>query len=404
MIINNPIILHISSEHSSFDDRIFYKELISLSKFYNCYLISGGNNNGMLNTMGNELLPKGVYNNITVLPYPIKPVKNIIIRVIRKFIPMLFYYFYNKYSCYKLIQLCNEYNLKPSILHYHDLNFSICAKILQKVFNCKLIFDCHEFYFSYFFYELTYNNLKKASKSILSLKNAVRSSDATISVTKNLDNIISLMNNNKNHIILYNCSNLPIFNNYHFNENDKIVLIHEGSLKFDRGLKLMLELFTDTYFYDKIKLKIVGRILGKELDYFNKKKIEYNIDDSMIEITGWIDYENLYNYLSGTIGIILFEKTFNAYYSMPNKLFNYINANLPILCTSCSELSDFINNNKIGYIVDRNITSIKEGIFELISNYDYYLSNIKNIQQLFSWENERKKLLLLYKDLLYKKI
>ena len=399
--MNNPkpTILHISNEHPSFDCRIFYKELISLSKHYNCYLIAGGNSDGMLTTMGKELRPVGVYNGITVIPYPIKLVKNIILRAFRKFFPFIFFPIYDNLCCYKLITLCKKYNITPSLLHYHDLDFSKYAKKLKQYFNCKLIFDCHEFYFSYFFRKLTFGNLKKASKNLLLLKDAVRTADTTISVTRNLDNIISLMNNNQNHAIVYNCSVLPIINNP-WDRNGKIVLVHEGTMSFNRGLKLMLELFTDVFFRDRIKLKIVGSISGKELEYFEAKKKEYDIDDSMIELTGWIDYEMLHEHLFGAIGLLFFEKTFNTYYGMPNKLYNYLNAGLPILSTHLAESSEFISNNKIGCIVERNITSIKNGLNEMIINYDYYMNNVINARQVYSWENEEKKLFSIYEILL----
>jgi len=397
---SKPDVLLISNRHPTFDCRIFYKEAVSLAKIYNCYVISGGNSGGMLTTMGNELRPKGVYKGVNVLPYPYSPVKlNIFIRAFRKFFPCIFNYIYNIFFFKKLIKICKENNIEPSIIHYHDLDFSNIAKKLQLYFNCKLIFDCHEFYFSYFLRSLNYKNLKKASKSLLMLKDAVRNADTTISVTKHLDNIISLMNNNKTHHLIYNCSDLPLIDNKR-NKNEKIVLLHEGYMIFSRGFKLMLELFTDPFFRENVKLKILGSLSEELLEYYNEKKSEYNLDDSMIEFTGWIDYENIHKHLTGTIGIMFFEKTFNAFYSMPNKLFNYIKAGIPILTIYCSEISDLIETNKIGFIVEREITSIKNGINEIITNYDSYKENVLNIQHQYSWENEEKKLFKIYENLL----
>jgi hypothetical protein len=399
-------ILHISDNHSSFDDRIFYKELVSLSEYYNCYLISGGNTDGMLNTMGKELRPQGVYNNVSIIPYPIKERKNIFVRALRKFFPGIFNIIFDGIYYRKLRKMCIKNDIKPSILHYHDLGFYEIAKKLQKYFQCKLIFDCHEFYFSYFFEKkMNYSNLKKAARSLLLLKNVVCAADATISVTKNLDNIISLMNNNKRHIVVYNSSLLPITNNSVVaNELDegggKFVLVHEGTLSFNRGLKLMIELFKDDFFRNQVKLKIIGNIAGKEFEYFEQKRKEYDINSSMIEFIGWIDYNDLAKYLTGKIGLLFFEKTFNTYYGMPNKLFNYINAGLPILSTNCAESSDFIYYNKVGYIVERNIDSIKIGINEIISNYNYYLENITKARQLYAWKNDQNKLLSLYDELI----
>jgi glycosyltransferase involved in cell wall biosynthesis len=394
-------ILHISSDHSSFDDRIFYKELISLSEHYNCYLIAGGNSAGMLTKMGNKLCTSpGIYNSVNIIPYPLL-VKNIFARAFRKFFPNIYNLFFNEFIYRKIVQLCIKNNIRPVILHYHDLSFFKVAKRMQIYFHCKLIFDCHEFYFSYYIEKkFNYRNLQKSAKSLLYLKNAVHNADATISVTKNLDNIVSLMSSNQKHIVVYNSSIFPVMEKQKNVNSNKVTLIHEGSLKFNRGLSLMLELFEDDFFRKQSFLRIVGNLPDKELNYFQKKKNDYAIDDTMIEITGWIDYENVYEYLSGDIGIIFFEKTFNAYYSMPNKLFNYINAGLLILSVQCAESSELITANKIGVIVERDIDSIKEGLHELITNYDYYQQNVRNTQELFSWKNEEIKLLSLYKNLL----
>lgn len=390
------VILHISNGHASFDDRIFYKELVSLSKYYDCYLIAGNNGYGMLTTIGKEVRASGVYNKVHILPYPLIKIKNIFARIFRKFFP----YIYENILFNRIIELCKINGICPSIIHYHDLDFSHIAIKIKDYFNAKLIFDCHEFYFSYHFDNgLNWLSLRRASKSIMYLKKTVRNSDAVISVTKNLDNIVSIMMKNDNHIIIYNSSMQPPVTTKRKIEG-KIVLVHEGSMKFNRGLELMLNLFTDNFFREQIKLKIIGDISGVEKDYFEKLKKEYLINDSMIETTGWVSYEKLYQHLTGNIGIIFFEKKFNAYYSMPNKLFNYINAALPILSVHCAELSDFIIYNKIGCIVERNLESIKQGLNELIVNYDYYLENIISIQQSYSWKNEEKKLLELYGGLL----
>jgi glycosyltransferase involved in cell wall biosynthesis len=162
----------------------------------------------------------------------------------------------------------------------------------------------------------------------------------------------------------------------------------------------MLELFTDEYFRNNVKLKIIGSLKGAEETFFYDFCKEYKIDNNMVEVTGWIPYEKLPDYLFGNIGIIFFEKTFNAYYSMPIKLFNYISASMPILSTHCAELSEFIEYNKIGCIVERDISSIKTGLKELVSNYSFYLKNIQNIQYSVSWETEKSKLLGLYQNLL----
>jgi hypothetical protein len=221
-------ILHISNAHSSFDDRIFYKELVSLSSQYACYLIAGGNKKGLLTTMGSDMVPTGIYNDVHITPFPVKYHVNIIVRAFRKLFPAVYRAIYNFVCVKRLIAICRRNTIKPVIIHFHDLGLADVAKRIKEYFNAKLIFDCHEFYFGYPLANgLNYLNLLRASKSLIALKNAVRNSDGVISVSKNMDNIISLMMKNDNHIVVYNSSVQPPATEKR-ELKDKVVLVHEG--------------------------------------------------------------------------------------------------------------------------------------------------------------------------------
>lgn len=398
-------IVHITDTHCSFDDRIFYKELVSFAKKYECYQIVLSADKSVLRDMGGNIIKPGKYNNVNCIQMQFSGGNIFIIKCIRKFLPKI----YKNLKYFKLDKKIIKYfklnNITPSIIHYHDLTFYKTAYAISQYYNCKLIFDCHEFYFSYPFDNgLTRKHLRLASAELLRLKRAVKNSNYVISVTKNLDSIISLIKKDENHSVIYNSSIIPLNNKDKIiNPEKKLTLVHEGSIGFDRGLKLMLDMFKDDYIRNNFKLKIIGKIGGREKEYFDSKVKELNLNEENLECTGWVKYEELSNYLKGDIGIIFFEKTFNAYFSMPNRLFNYHCAGIPVICSKCADLTDMILSTKTGVMFERNIDSLRDALKTIKENYVEYYNNVRNEAYKYHWDLQETNLYSIYEEVLNNK-
>lgn len=392
-----PQILHLTNGHSTFDDRIYYKELKSLTNKFECFELVASIDEKSIFTMGNKKLPIGVYDNIHCLAY--KKIKhNFFWKCMNKALPIIKSYL--EYT--KINNILVKNGIKPVIIHYHEIELTDVVIKLKKIFKCKTIFDCHEFYFSYPFNSgLTRKTLRHSSKMLLKMKKTFLSVDYVISVTKTLDNIISIIRKDNNHSVIYNSSIFPMNSEKRELISDKkIVLLHEGSMPFTRGLKLMLEIFKNEYIKENFQLRIVGTLSGKEKEYYEKKIKEYNLTEDNIYYTGWVDYLSLPDQLKGDIGILFFEKSFNTFYSMPNKLFNYSVTGIPLLATHCADLTETIDNLKCGITVERNVNSVVNGLKELVNNYSFYQTNVLKIQEQFHWTTEESKLISLYEKVL----
>ncbi|MDG1452317.1 MAG: glycosyltransferase, partial [Polaribacter sp.] len=83
-------------------------------------------------------------------------------------------------------------------------------------------------------------------------------------------------------------------------------------------------------------------------------------------------------------------------FSLPNKLFDFIHAGIPIVAGNMPEISRIINQYKVGVIVDDYTPKkIAEKINELLAD-KILLATIKKNQQetkeILCWETEAKKL------------
>jgi glycosyltransferase involved in cell wall biosynthesis len=185
--------------------------------------------------------------------------------------------------------------------------------------------------------------------------------------------------------------------------NEKITLCHEGSLTFNRGLKEVISVIE--ILRDKVKLKIIGDIYGAEKKWFNSEVSKRGLSNN-IEITGWINYRDIGKSLHGcNAGLILFRECMqNRLSGPPNKLFNYMNAGLPVVSVDFPEMRKVITEEKCGILIkNQSVNAIVEAINQLISNPDSILemgrSGQKAIREKYCWDKMEQYLVSAYEKL-----
>jgi len=92
----------------------------------------------------------------------------------------------------------------------------------------------------------------------------------------------------------------------------------------------------------------------------------------------------------------------NYRYSLPNKLFDYIQAGLPVLATNLPEVQKIVTDYDVGLIIeDTEPSKIAVGMKEMMANNDRadrWKTNLKLAAEELCWENEKKKLIEIFKD------
>lgn len=122
------------------------------------------------------------------------------------------------------------------------------------------------------------------------------------------------------------------------------------------------------------------------------------LTDKNIKQTGFLDRNNYQKELANCdVGILDFRVTCdNIKYCMPNKLYEYIQAGLPIITNNeLLSVAKFVRKNNIGIILNNN-KSNQYLLQELENNLQKYKKNIYNISQKYTWENQEQKILKYY--------
>ena len=295
-------------------------------------------------------------------------------------------------------------NRKADIYHAHDLNMLPLAAKLAKKYKAKLIYDSHEYYLErnkiYPYPGLIKSFLLKLEKFLCNKADLVITVSQSIAddlaQRYNLTNTEIILNTPRKNITTANPDDLR----KKLNITSKYIISYAGGITFNRGLEQSIEAMSHM---KNFSLVIFG--FGKE-EYINQlKKIneKFSVSDKVFFHPS-VDPEKLINYLQQTdIGIAPIQNTcLSYYYCLPNKIFEYIQAHIPIAVSNFPEMEQIVCQNNIGISFDpSNPKEIAENIDQFMKEYSKQKSgsNFQVLARKYCWENEVDKLLKLYLDL-----
>jgi glycosyltransferase involved in cell wall biosynthesis len=86
---------------------------------------------------------------------------------------------------------------------------------------------------------------------------------------------------------------------------------------------------------------------------------------------------------------------------VPNKLFEYAMAEIPILAFPTLEIKNIIHRNQIGIVADDFTTEALTRAVELTANIDTdsFSASLKKMKLVFNWETQEEKLVNIYNSL-----
>lgn len=288
-------------------------------------------------------------------------------------------------------------NKEFDYLHCHDLDGLIVGYVIKKEKH-KLIYDSHEFFAGY-------KNMKIDKKIYYLEKILLKKVSEIISVSESIcGEMKKIYKLKKNPILL---RNIPYYYPIDKKQNllrkefgisdEKKILLYQGVFISGRGIEEIIKLLKDLPQIFVLVLIGKGREKLKILEMIEKEKLK-----NRVYIKDFVSNDILLNYTnSADIGILLPPKTSLSYwYSLPNKIFEFIQGEIPICCNEFPEIKKLIEENQFGISIDiNNSMEIEKKILDLLKNHKNKIERIKKFKGKFCWEKEEKKLLKLYKNL-----
>jgi len=173
-------------------------------------------------------------------------------------------------------------------------------------------------------------------------------------------------------------------------EKDEVILIYQGALNKDRGIELMIE---SMKFMPDYKLWIVGS--GDLDDELVSLASDVGVK-SNVKFLGRKNFEELTEVTcKATLGLSLERDTSASYhFALPNKLFDYIQAEIPVVVSDLPEMKRIVKDFHVGEVFEgRTAEELSILIVNLIKDkprYNSFVLNSKKASQELIWEKEKK--------------
>ena len=171
----------------------------------------------------------------------------------------------------------------------------------------------------------------------------------------------------------------------------KTVVLQGAYIDPDRGGMELVEAFQ---FLDGIQLLIVGA--GRDLENIKKRIVELRLEEKVKVLPRMSYFELKKLTQTSHLGVSL-DKPLHLNYtlSLPNKLFDYIHAGVPVLVSNLVEPARIVNEFKVGEVIEEvTPKAIAEGIQKVLnsSTYNEYRAATKKAKSALHWQADFDKL------------
>lgn len=337
------------------------------------------------------------------------PVKEKHIKKLRALVNTVFNY-YPSFLAKHLTKFIEKFDVE--VLHLHDLyTFLTGIKVKEKFPNLILVGDLHENYvagLSQYRFSTTFpgNILISLSKWTIKEKEWIGCMDYNITVVQNMKRrIYDFVSNPDNIIVVDNSVEVDEFLDFELDNQilesypDKFVISYIGGMDYHRGIQDLIGAMEYLKDIDNLVISIVGS--KKNSDIIDEKIKKLKIEDK-VKFEGFQQIGKLQNFFKrADIGVIPHVKSVQTDNSSPNKLYQYMLMETPVISSNCDSIVDVINETECGLIYESgNAEELAKQIRTLYNDKDLMMKFSKNgkagVLSKYNFNYSRKQLVNLY--------
>lgn len=365
-------ICHVTTAHDRYDDRIFQKECISLTKEYEVHLV--------VNDNFKDEIREGVHIHSMNISF-----RNRVERIcgIKKVLKCLL-------------------TINAEVYHLHDPELLLIATQLIKQ-NKKVIFDSHEYY---------YEQIKTKEYIPAIFRNIIAAlyKQYETHVCKRINGVISICPLRREDGSIYNpfqgrcklhqyIANYPIYReseNHIRNGNEVFKICYAGGLTHERGITYLI----DACYEANCKLILAGTFSSTEYQHELEKKESY----ICVDYRGQCTPEEVFDiYKEASVGAstLLDCGQYFKIETFPVKVYEYFQMNLPVLISAYPYAIEMNEQYKFGITVNPEDIGDMSRAITILKNNTTLCLNLGNegynlYTRRLNWGIEEKKLYELY--------
>ncbi len=290
-------------------------------------------------------------------------------------------------------------------IHCHDLNTLPAAVELRRnrFPDARLIYDSHELY------PFQFEDRETQDRWSAIERRQITEADLVITVNESISKELARLYGIDRPEVLYNSYGSVRLRDpleeadflSHFKAGSGgLKIVFQGTFTDERNLVNLVRAVRELGESVRLFLLGGGRMEGELKSLCRRERISNTFFGS------WVPQRDLLRYVRhADLGIIPYrgDRTLNNRYCTPNKLFEYIEAEVPICASDLPELKRIIRGNRIGevYAMDtaKSIVEAINDCRERLKRGEFTEANLRSAREKYSWRRQAEKLLSLYAGL-----
>ena len=288
------------------------------------------------------------------------------------------------YACFNIRLFLFLLFSKFDVLLSNDLDTLPANYIASRIKNKPLVYDSHEY-----FTEVPELVNRPIVRRIWEWMEGVMVPQVDEAYTV-CDSIAAIYSEKyrKNFHVIRNVPYGSVFRPVVAEGQEKPLILYQGALNVGRGLN---QAIMAMHYLNNIRLVIAGDgNLRKDLEQIVASE---NLSDK-VEFLGKLPINKLAEITSlASVGLSLEEDIgLNYRYALPNKLFDYIQARVPVLVSDLPEMAGVVRNYNIGEVASglnpRRLADVLEEMIYNSRKRKVWINNLEKASQELVWEKE----------------
>jgi len=324
----------------------------------------------------------------------------IIYKILMPFHKVSTYYYYCRAAGAEAIKWNADY------AHAHDLNTMFAAKLVKDSLGAKVVYDSHELwvhrnrvgrnvFFEQFMDRFFEKKLISYADKVITVCDSIATwlkieypESEKAEVIRNLPYIIDSDTSNTYKKNIKERLGVP---------EDDLLIMYTGKFTTGRGIEIGLEVISEL---PNAHMALLGYGESNYVEHITSISTNLEIS-SKVHFCDPIPYTEVPAFIAGAdFALVFIEPICLSYeYALPNKLFESIQAEIPIIGSSLVEIKNIVEGLNVGLCFDS-----KSDLVDRLKNVDaeqitQYTKNIKKHKSDLHWGAEETRLLNLYLEL-----